>query len=562
MSRKPENTPARFPRWQRSRLRGPVLWLVRWSCIFALIGLAIVLYYFFISLKYDLDEVAEIPARTVLLDRYNKEIGSLAGTRRQLIEREAIPKDMVNALVAREDSRFYQHRGVDVKGLARATLRNIKDRSFTQGASTLSMQLARNTFDIRAKSIHRKLLEIAITLRIESRYSKDEILTHYLNRIYFGAGCHGIEEASETYFGKSVSQLNTNQCAILAGIIRGPHIYSPFRNLEGAMNQRDDVLARMVAEGYIKSADISTITSLPIGLADPEGNRASQTFIARAVQRQLETILERNDIRDGALTIVTTLDGEMQLRAEKYFAQPISGIESGEISALQGSLMVLQPKDGSVLSMIGSRDYKVSQYNRAYNTSRDIGPLFEPFLHAAARERNKLPIKGKPLQTGRQIGPSEAVRIFRRLGFKNDMPETEDLFRGSLAANTDQLAIATATLQNSGKRAKPYLIKEIRNAHGQVVYTGTSSLTQAIHEGAAADALNSLPLVNKSHTLAGVTNSGHDSWAISSCRDYSAALWLGYDRSKKIGDATSVQKATAQLIEKILSGPPKAVIVE
>src|SRR5690606_5231649 len=158
-----------------------------------------------------------------------------------------LPDFLVKALQAREDARFFDHAGVDFRGLARATVRNLKDRDFTQGASTLTMQLARNTYDIRAKSLHRKFLEIALTLRIEARYSKDEIPAHYLTRIYSGAGAEDIEQAARTYCGRSVLALNESDCAMIAGIIRGPHIFSPLRDFEAALEQRDQTLARMVA---------------------------------------------------------------------------------------------------------------------------------------------------------------------------------------------------------------------------------------------------------------------------------------------------------------------------
>ena len=182
--------------------------------------MAIAIFYFYLALKFDLSEVAKIPERSTVLDRHGETYGLIHGERRRVITRDELPDVMVQALRAREDLRFYDHSGVDIKGLARATLRNIKDWSFTQGASTLTMQLARNSYDdMSAKSLHRKFLEIALTLRIEGRYSKDEILANYLNRIYFGSGCHGVEEAAQTYFGRPVSELNTGESAMLIGII-------------------------------------------------------------------------------------------------------------------------------------------------------------------------------------------------------------------------------------------------------------------------------------------------------------------------------------------------------
>ena len=206
-----------MPAW----LHTPVRWTLWISLLCLIIVAGIAFSYFCMAMRFDLDEVARLPASNRVLDRNGKEIAASTGESRRLITRADLPDFLVKSLQAREDARFFEHSGVDVRGLIRATFRNVKDWDFTQGASTLSMQLARNTYDIRAKSLHRKFLEIALTLRIESRYTKDEILTGYLNRIYFGSGCHGIEEASRTYFGRSVRDLNEGECAMIVGIIRG-----------------------------------------------------------------------------------------------------------------------------------------------------------------------------------------------------------------------------------------------------------------------------------------------------------------------------------------------------
>ncbi|MDB4412815.1 transglycosylase domain-containing protein, partial [bacterium] len=261
--------------------RGSYVWKVRlrrawdfaWRSALTLIIPALIVagWFTYQASKYNLDEVSEMPARTLLLDREGREIGTIHGTNRRLVIAEKLTPFFKNALFAREDVRFRSHGGVDPRGLARATFRNIVDFDFTQGASTLTMQLARNTYDLREKkSLSRKFLEIALTYRIEKNFTKDEILTHYLNRIYFGAGCHGLEEASLTYFGKEASQLNRSQSAMLAGIIRAPHACSPFRNLEGALRQRDEVLARMVSLEQIGGDTATKVKAEPLELRDPD----------------------------------------------------------------------------------------------------------------------------------------------------------------------------------------------------------------------------------------------------------------------------------------------------
>src|SRR5690606_29506468 len=170
-----------------------------------------------------------------------------------------------------------------------------------------------NTYEIRAKSLHRKFLEIALTLRIESRYSKDEILAHYLNRIYFGSGCHGIEQAARTYFGKTTSELHEGECAMLVGIIRGPHIFSPIRNLDAARAQQAQTLARMKAMGFLDDADVARIGSLPIRIVPEEQRGMEQSYVQDAIERELRSILDTEDIRGGGLTVRTTIDSGWQL---------------------------------------------------------------------------------------------------------------------------------------------------------------------------------------------------------------------------------------------------------
>jgi len=351
VSWRPANQSSRFPEWVPKRLHGPLRWMVKWGAMSAIVVVAVVIFYFYLALKFDLSDVARMPERSVILDRHGEAYGLIHGERRRLITRDEIPEVMVQALRAREDLRFYDHSGVDTRGLARATLRNIKDRSFTQGASTLTMQLARNSYDMRAKSLHRKFLEIALTLRIESQYTKDEILAHYLNRIYFGSGCQGVEEAAQTYFGCSVSELNTGESAMLVGIIRGPHIFSPLRNIEGAKTQRDEVLDRMVACEFLTEEEKQDAMKAPIRLVSEEGRHQNSSYARESVRKKLQKILDANDIRSGGLKIYTTLDSSMQKRSEKLMKSSFP--EINDTDDLQASTVVIDPKTGGILALCG-----------------------------------------------------------------------------------------------------------------------------------------------------------------------------------------------------------------
>lgn len=552
MSWKPAKQPSRFPDWVPERVRGPIRWCLKWSLVSFTLLVAVSLFYFYLSWQYNLGEVGRMPERSVILDRDSEEFATIHGERRRLIERSEIPDAMVDALLAREDARFYDHGGVDTKGLVRATLRNIKDRSFTQGASTLTMQLTRNSYEMRAKSIHRKLLEIAVTLRIEHRYSKDEILTHYLNRIYFGAGCHGVEEAAQTYFGRPTKKLNMGECAMLVGIIRGPHLYSPFRNFKGALVQRDEVLARMVECGYLSAGQVAAVKSIPIRLV-PEGERhKGSSYVRESIRKQLNVILDQHDIRDGGLRIFTTLDTPMQRRVEAVMAAAIDPVEAGGKSDLQGAIVRVDPQTGGIRALCGGRDYVESPYNRVYRIRRDLGPMFMPFLQAIALERSKVVVPGQPIQTGRQLGVDETVRLSKRLGFAGPFAKGEDLYRGFVAASPVELAVAASSLVAKGEKNEAYLIERIEDDRGRVLYQRTPSGSQVLSGVVADDAMQQLDTMMEGRgVLATSTGSCRDAWAISLKKQHVTVLWLGHDQPKKIASSSAISDALLAVLEQV-----------
>lgn len=552
--------------WMPGWLRTTLKWAL-WAGITGLVlGLLVMLFYFSKAARFDLDEVGKMPARTVIYDRHGKELGGAGPNNRRLVTRKDIPDFLVNALRAREDARFFEHDGVDFRGLARATVRNVKDGDFTQGASTLSMQLARNTFEIREKSIHRKLLEIALTLRLESRYSKDEILANYLNRIYFGAGCHGIEQAARTYFGKPTSALNEAESAMLVGIIRGPHIFSPFRNLDAAREQQAQTLARMKAMGLIDAAELERIKTIPIKLVPQEQRGAEQSYALEAIQKELQGILDDVDIRDGGLTVRTTLDAGWQLRLETDLSESLRKIEQSkgwqypvhadhqagtEPQYLQCAAVTLETKTGDILALIGGRDYLDSRYDRSNGARRDLGSAFSPWVAAAAAERGRLVLPGKPVQTGRQIGPKETIRIAKRCGITGPFVETEDLFRGSAAATPMELATALATLGNGGQRPKAHLIESIAAPDGKILYTAQPSTTPAIGKQAAREAAALLEQESGTRVHGGATGSGRDAWLARLGPKGSTAIWVGFDDPQRISSAKQLDGVLDDLAQRL-----------
>lgn len=556
---------SRWQQWLPVWLHAPVRWIfgIALAGLIAVLGVAF--FYFCLAVRFDLNEVARLPASNLIYDRNGRELDATAGNSRRLITRTDLPDFMVKALQAREDARFFEHSGVDVRGLMRATARNLKDGGFTQGASTLSMQLARNTFDIRAKSLHRKFLEIALTLRLEARYSKDQILTGYLNRIYFGSGCHGVEEASRTYFGRTVRELNEGECAMLIGIIRGPHIFSPFRNLPAAEAQRDQVLDRMVAMNFITEADKTRISAAPVRLVKDDDREVQKSYALQAIRRELDGILDDEDIRLGGIKVMTTLDSAWQERLESELERSVSSLE-GEKSwknasrathtsgqnpeYVQYAAATLETKSGAILALIGGRNFQDSRFDRT-RSRRDLGSAFEPFVAAAAAERGKLVLPGKPVQTGRQIGPAEVQRIAKRCGLSGPFVETEDLFRGAVAATPMEMAIGLATLGNKGKRPKPFLIREIRNAAGELLYTSSPNLFPAIDAKAATEARSVLRPRAGTNCFTGATGSERDAWTLRQGPKGSTVIWIGFDKPAAISTSTRLESLLNEFVSRL-----------
>ncbi len=396
-----------------------------------------------------------MPQRSTVYDRDGKVYSRLQGENRIVVPIKEVSPHFIAALVAREDSRFFTHCGVDPMGILRAILRNVIRRGAAQGASTLTQQLARNSFPERLssrKSIWRKLKEAFLAIRIEQNFSKEIILESYLNRICFGSGCYGLEAASMVYFDKHASELNLGEAATIAGIIRSPGRFSPLRNLKGAQRERDTVLERMVSEGEEKSrwswlpfkqdglldrlvkekkiteAQAQAVASM---ITEDQAEEVKKTPLAKvirkrlpapqanyamdAVRRELDILLSdpEGHREDGGLKIYTTIDAELQAAAEKSIDRQLRKVEArpgyshpkrSQFSArakeeeletpyLQGALMVIDNRDGAIRALVGGRDYGESKYNRAIlpQAARQVGSTFKPFVYAAAYAKGFAP---------------------------------------------------------------------------------------------------------------------------------------------------------------------------
>ncbi|MDZ4789184.1 MAG: transglycosylase domain-containing protein [Blastochloris sp.] len=384
----------------------PLMWFRRHPIIsFILVlpfvaVLALSIYYSLWALAFDMDEVSRMPATTIIYDRHGYVIQRLFEENRLLVGGTKIPQVLKDAVVAKEDERFYYHPGIDPFSILRAVFVNFQAQRVSSGASTITQQLARNSAGIFDRSLDRKLKEMFLALRIELAFSKNEILTFYFNRIYFGGNVYGIGAAAEAYFGKETQNLSLSESAMLVGIIAGPNILSPWRNVENAKRVRAKTLQRMMDCGFITQDQADAAKAEPIilrPLLDKPGS-----YVASTVQDMLPEFLTHIHIYRGGLRIHTSIDLAFQRAAEQALANGLEAIEKtsgyrnptraaylqkGEdapVNYLQGAFVAMSNIDGGVLAIVGGRNFEESPFNRATLSKRQIGSTVKPFLYAHA----------------------------------------------------------------------------------------------------------------------------------------------------------------------------------
>src|SRR5216110_1209752 len=380
-------------------------WKISLVAILASGAVGVLVFYSAWAHTFDMKKVGQMPERNTVFDVDGKIYSRLAGANRLIVSLNEVAPAFIDALLAREDTRFFQHNGIDFYGVGRALVRDLLSGSAREGASSITQQLARNSLPLGGRTINRKLLEAMVALRIEHEFTKQQILELYINRIYFGTGCYGVETASQAYFGKSASKLSLPEAALLAGLIRSPNRFSPLKNPEGAAMQRNAVLDRMVqlkklSPEQAEPAKMAKITPHPRHLSFIQENYAMD-----AVQRDLNLLLTQDQIDNGGLFIYTTLDPGVQNAAQQSLETQLSKIEhqsnfhhplkanyqppeTGDDSAmpyLQGAVVTIDNASGGIRALVGGRDYSQSKFNRALApTNRQVGSAFKPFVYTIA----------------------------------------------------------------------------------------------------------------------------------------------------------------------------------
>ena len=523
-------------------------WKITLLALIAAGGLAVFLFYAGWAATFEMKKVGEMPERNTVLDVDGKIYSRLAGANRLKVSLSEVSPIFITAVLAREDTRFYQHGGIDWRGILRALARDILSRSAKEGASSITQQLARNSLPLGGRTVSRKLLEAMVALRIEREFTKQQILELYINRIYFGTGCYGVETASQAYFGESASKLNLPEAALLAGLIRSPNRFSPLKNPEGAAMQRNAVLDRMVqlkklSPEQAEQAKMAKITPHPRHLSLIQENYAMD-----AVQRDLNLLLTQDQIDNGGLFIYTTLDPAVQNAAQQALETQLTKIEhqsnfhhplkanyqppeTGDDSAmpyLQGAVVTIDNASGGIRALVGGRDYSQSKFNRALApTNRQVGSAFKPFVYTLAFSHGLLPgaaISDGPIQpgeiegagnwspgnsdgtysgvqpcsyglihsrntmsvrVGQFAGLDSVQKVATTLGLAQNVARGPAIYIGSFETNLKDLTAAYSAFPNSGIRKQAYIIERIDNQQHHPIYRAAHISTPALDPSAA-----------------------------------------------------------------------------
>ena len=514
---------------------------------------------------------------------------------RRLISIDRVPAHVQRAFMAAEDTRFMDHFGLDLRGILRAALVNLRHGAIHQGGSTITQQLAKNYFLTPEKTFSRKIKEMILALVIEQMYTKDQILEIYLNEVYFGqkgsVAVNGLGEASLFYFGKPAAQLTVAEGATLAGLLRAPNRDSPYVDAQRARRRRDQVLHTMVEQGWISAAEGAAALASPL---EPSGFRAygkKAPYFMDYLGRQAETLYARDDLAKLGLSIFTTLDTEVQEAAETALAAGLERLEKNDPALrrrepdrrLQGAVIVMQPKTGYILAMVGGRDYATSQFNRITHARRQPGSAFKPFVFLSALDRfspasvlSNAPVtyqvNGKSwrpdnfspmvaqtvtmrtalahsiniatVDLAMKIGLEEVVRTASAFDFSTPLAPHPSLALGAMEVIPLELARAYCALAADGLLPVPLSLKEIGDDHGQVLnrrhmavepvttpakaFLINSMLSSAVAEGTARS-LKRMGIGQPVAGKTGTTNDSRDAWFVGYTPEILALVWVGFD---------------------------------
>ena len=524
------------------------------------------------------------------------------------VELGDVPEMLTKALLAAEDSRFYQHHGLDMRGIARAMYRNLRAHRILEGGSTLTQQLAKVLFLSPDRTFTRKLKEMALALRIEQRYTKREILSLYLNQIYFGHGAYGVEAAAQIIFGKPARNLDLAECAMLAGLPRSPKRYSPFKAPAGALVRRAYVLSRMTKAGIITPVQADEAGREPFPALPTTTVRGADSYVVEYIRQKIEERFGSSILYSGGLNIYTSINDQLQEIAEQAVRTGLQQVEDRHHSRpekpqplLQGALIAIEPSTGHILAMVGGRDYAESQFNRVCQAFRQPGSAFKPLIYAEAIERGFGPsdllddtpltvkldrnknwtpenfsrrfqgavtlrralTKSLNVPTVRlldKLGIDQTVQFARNMGVRSPIAPYLSMALGSSDVTLFELTSVYSVLANHGIRIDPAAILRVTDSTGRVLFANDTVPVQVVRPETAYIMTNLLRGVVERGTAmkarelgrpvagkTGTANDYRDAWFIGYTSGLVAGVWIGYDDHRTIGPRETGARAALPL---------------
>ena len=540
------------------------------------------------------------PASSQIYDINGKLITNIHSEQNRIpVKLSKVPKNLQEAFIAVEDARFYQHSGIDPRGILRAVWSNITNRGVAEGGSTITQQLAKNAYLSQEQTLKRKIQEVFLALQIERNYTKNEILELYLNQIYFGQGAYGVEAASQVYFNKNVEDITLAEAAMLAGIPKSPNYYSPLNNLKASQDRKNVVLSQMEKYGYINASKAAEAKNEKINISTkhaPTKESNQSKFASYFVDYVTQILVEKygaDAIYKDGLQVYTTIDMDMQTAAENAMAKlPTYRTDSNNVRQPQGALVAIDPQTGYIKAMVGGRGD--DQFNRATMAERQPGSAFKPFVFLAAIESNMSPgtiLDDSPVSFGswspvnyngkfngkvnlrtvvenslnvptvkltQEIGVDKPLYYAEKMGISTlvlDGPQTDRNLAMALGGLTRgvtpmELASAYGVFANQGKHAKPIAILKILDRNGKVLEQSSIKDSKVISPASAYTITDMLKGVVTRGTgtaanigrpaagKTGTTSDYKDAWFVGYTPNLVASVWVGNDNNENLAGVT------------------------
>jgi penicillin-binding protein 1A len=546
-----------------------------------------------------------------IFDVKGKHLTSLHGeANREVVPLDEISPHLKRSVMAIEDSYFYSHKGVNITSTGRALKANFNRGETTEGGSTVTMQLVKNLFLSPERAVTRKIAEAVLALRVEQVFQKNEILELYLNQIYWGHNNYGAETASQSYFGKSVRDLNLAESAMMAGVIQAPEELSPFYNIKAATERQHVVLQRMVDLKWISPQEQQKAKDYKIKLGKITSFQGSEIpYVTEAIVKEVTKKFGRDALLKGGLRIQSSIDTKMQRIAEDTVNR------SYRTGADQMALVAVDPRTHYVKAMVGGIDYKKSQYNRATQAIRQPGSAFKPIVYYAAFASGKYgpdsTVMDSPVgyqdgdemyypqnydrsfagamsmrqalstsrnipavRLGQEVGLNKVIEVCRSLGIKSPMIPVISLPLGAVDVTPLEMATAYATLANNGWHADPTLIIQATDSKGAMVLDNRPKLRLVLDPWSAAATNDIMQSVVNNGTgksahlgrptagKTGTTSSEKDIWFVGSVPQLATAVWVGNDDNTTLGAGATGGTVVAPIWRDFMSQAVRDLPVE